>query len=215
MQNFGRTCQILRATPIFPALRGPLAGARCPLMAGTWLVETVLSYRPSNILLGPGRRSGQHDEQEIRENSTFTLVALDPEDRLRYPPVSLFFMMCLWSQTARGVQENLFDTRFLCDKVGCAAQNLHGRPGLKMQNFGRTCQILMATPIFPALPGAARWRSLPGIFQSDVSFSLFELKCAAGILRYTLGGLLWFDSWLGGRCASFHVLYLKMRAGNP
>ena len=50
---------------------GPAGGcslrARCPLMAGTWLVETVLPYRPSNIPLGPGRRSSQDDEQKIRE----------------------------------------------------------------------------------------------------------------------------------------------------
>ena len=51
---------------------GPAGGcslrARCPLMAGTLLVETVLRYRQSNILLGPGRRSSQDDEQKISEN---------------------------------------------------------------------------------------------------------------------------------------------------
>ena len=34
---------------------------------GIWLVETVLLFRPSNILLGQGRRSSQGDEQKIRE----------------------------------------------------------------------------------------------------------------------------------------------------
>ena len=53
---------------------------------------------------------------------TFWFSALDPEDRLRYPPVSLFFGMYSWSQTRRGVQENLFDTRFAAAKVG-----VHGR----------------------------------------------------------------------------------------
>ena len=40
-------------------------------MAGTWLVETVLLHRQSNIPLGPGRRSSQDDEQKIRENFYF------------------------------------------------------------------------------------------------------------------------------------------------
>ena len=51
---------------------GPAGGcslrARCPLMAGTWLVETVLPYRQSNIILQPGPRSRSGDEQKIREN---------------------------------------------------------------------------------------------------------------------------------------------------
>ena len=51
---------------------GPAGGcslrARGPLMAGMWLVETVLPYSQSNIPLGPGRRSSQDDEQKIREN---------------------------------------------------------------------------------------------------------------------------------------------------
>ena len=51
---------------------GPVGGrslrARCPLMAGTWLVETVLLYRQSNTPLGPGRRSSRDDEEKIREN---------------------------------------------------------------------------------------------------------------------------------------------------
>ena len=81
-------------------------------MAATWLVETVLSYRPSNVPLGPGRRSMIDDEQEIRENVKFSLVALDPDNRLRYPPVSLFFVMCLWSGIARLVWENFFHARF-------------------------------------------------------------------------------------------------------
>ena len=50
---------------------GPAGGcslrARCPLMASTWLVETVLLNRQSNITLGPGRRSSKSDEQKIRE----------------------------------------------------------------------------------------------------------------------------------------------------
>ena len=49
---------------------GPAGGcslrARCPLMAGTWLVETVLLFRPSDIPIGPGRRNSQGDEQKVR-----------------------------------------------------------------------------------------------------------------------------------------------------
>ena len=48
----------------------------------------------------------------------FCLIALDPETRLRYQPVSLFFDMCWWLWLARGVWENLFDTEFVGTKVG-------------------------------------------------------------------------------------------------
>ena len=65
-QNLAQPCLSQGLRQFFRPCRGPLAGARCLLMAGTWLVETVLPYRPSNISLGPGRRSTRHDEQEIR-----------------------------------------------------------------------------------------------------------------------------------------------------
>ena len=52
------------------------------------------------------------------KNVTFSLIALDPDNRLRYPPVSLFFVMCLWSGIARLVWENLFDDHFALPKVG-------------------------------------------------------------------------------------------------
>ena len=74
--------------------------------------------RPSNTSLGPGRRSGQGGEQEIRENFTFCLIALDLENRLRYPPVSLFFDMCLTFWNGRGVWDSLFDIEFAGAKVG-------------------------------------------------------------------------------------------------
>ena len=48
----------------------------------------------------------------------FCLIALDPQDRLRYPPVSLFFDMRWWFWLARGVRENLFDIAFVAAKVG-------------------------------------------------------------------------------------------------
>ena len=43
----------------------------------------------------------------------FSLITLDSKDRLRYPLVSLFFMMCLCLQIERLVQENLFDIEFV------------------------------------------------------------------------------------------------------
>ena len=58
---------------VFKELRrfGGLAGgcslrARCPLMAGMWLVETVLSQ--AILFFTGGRRSGASGEREIREN---------------------------------------------------------------------------------------------------------------------------------------------------
>ena len=51
-------------------------------------------------------------------NFTFCLIAQDPEDRLRYPFVSLFFGMCWWFWLRRGAWENLFDIEFACVKVG-------------------------------------------------------------------------------------------------
>jgi len=52
------------------------------------------------------------------KNFTFCLIALDPGNRLRYPPVSLFFDMCWCFWLARGVWENLFHVRFFGVKVG-------------------------------------------------------------------------------------------------
>ena len=142
-------------------------------------------FRPSNFVLWRWaelvveRRTWKSGKQ-----LTFSWISLDPDNRLRYPPVSLFFVMCLWSGLARLVQENLFDDRFAWSKVGCWVQNLHGWENLKCRKFGPTCPILRATPIFPALPGAARWRSLPPMAgkknQRDVSFSLFEVKVRGG-----------------------------------
>ena len=59
------------------------------------------------------------------KNFTFCLIALDPQDRLQYPPVSLFFDVCWWFWLARGVWENLFDIEFAWVMVGSWAQNLH------------------------------------------------------------------------------------------
>ena len=99
--------------------RGLLAGARCPVMAGTWLVETVLLTVKATLFFSRGVEAATMTNRKSGKIFTFSLIALDPDNRLRYPPVSLFFMMSLNLQMARLVQENLFDARFLPDKVGC------------------------------------------------------------------------------------------------
>ena len=45
---------------------------------------------------------------------TFCFTALDPDNRFRYPPVSLFFDMCFTFWDGRGVWENLVGTERAC-----------------------------------------------------------------------------------------------------
>ena len=86
-------------------------------MAGMWLVETVLSQAIFFSTGGLGaveltnRKSGKH--------FTFSLIALDPTDRLQNPLVSLFFVMRSWWRMVLEIQGNSLDARFLHDKVGC------------------------------------------------------------------------------------------------
>ena len=94
---------------------GGLAGgcslrARCPVVAGMWLIEIVSSR--AILLFTGGFEAVQVTNGKSGKNFTFSLIALDLDNRLRYPLVSLFFMMCLCLQIARLVQENLFDARF-------------------------------------------------------------------------------------------------------
>ena len=90
------------------------------------------------------------------KNSTFCVTALNPDNRFRFPPVSLFFDMCLTFWLGRGVLENLFGVEFVASKVGWRAQNLHGPETLNMENFARNHRFRRATPKNSALPGAAR-----------------------------------------------------------
>ena len=69
------------------------------------------------------RKSGKH--------FTFCLIALGPDNRLRYPLVSLFFDMCWWLWLARGVWEHLFHVIFFGIKAGLRAQHLHGSRMMK------------------------------------------------------------------------------------
>ena len=80
----------------------------------TWLVETVLRTVKANLFFSRGLEADPVTNRKSGKNFTFSLIALDPDNRLRYPPVSLFFMMCWCSQTRRGVQENLFHIEFVC-----------------------------------------------------------------------------------------------------
>ena len=82
-------------------------------MAGRWLVETVLSQ--AILFFTGGVEAVQVTNGKSGKIDTFSLIALDPDNRLRYPPVSLFFMMCLCLQIARLVQEKLFDMRLLLE----------------------------------------------------------------------------------------------------
>ena len=84
-----------------------------------WLVETGCSSVQAIFFFSRGLEADPVTNRKSGKNFTFSLIALDPDNRLRYPLVSLFFMMCLCLQIARLVQENLFDIEFAPAKVGC------------------------------------------------------------------------------------------------
>ena len=86
-------------------------------MTGTWLVETVLSQ--AILFYTGGVGAGKMTNRKSGKKFTFSLIPLDPDNRLRYPPVSLFFDMCLTFWLGRGVWENLFDIEFAHAKAGC------------------------------------------------------------------------------------------------
>ena len=80
------------------------------------------------------------------KNFTFWSSALDPTDRLQYPPVSLFFGMCSCSQTRRGVQENLFDIEFLCTIGRLLGAKLAWLTNLEMTNSWPNMQFPKGNP---------------------------------------------------------------------
>ena len=82
-------------------------------MTDMLLVETVRSSIPAMFFVSRGVDTDLMPNGIPGTNSTLWLIFLDPEDRLRYSPVSLFFMVCLCSQTRRGVQDNLFHIQFV------------------------------------------------------------------------------------------------------
>ena len=107
-------------------------------MAGMRLVETVLSQ--AILFFTRGVEAASMTNGKSRKKITFPLIALDPEDRLRYPPVSLFFMMCLWSQTTWGVQENLFHIEFVC-LIGRCWWSVFGGPVLVVRRGGDNVNV--------------------------------------------------------------------------
>ena len=73
-------------------------------MTGMWLVETVLSQ--AILFFTGGVEAVELTNRKSGKIFTFSLIALDPTDRLQYPPVSLFFVMCSWWRMVLEVQEN-------------------------------------------------------------------------------------------------------------
>ena len=78
------------------------------------------------------------------KNFTFSLIALNPDNRLRYPPVSLFFMMCLCWQMVLEFQENLFGVKFFPVKVGVGGRfswcRLVSVTKVMLQGFQSICE---------------------------------------------------------------------------
>ena len=93
----------------FRPCRGPLAARSRPLYGSTWLVETDMLSVQAILLFSRGVEAVKVTNRKSGKKISFCLIALDPDNRLRYPPVSLFFDMCWWLWLARGVWENLFD----------------------------------------------------------------------------------------------------------
>ena len=86
-------------------------------MTGMRLVEAVLSQ--AILFFSRDLEADPVTNRKSGKIFTFSLIALDPDNRLRYPPVSLFFMMCWCWRLVLEFQENLFDIEFACLKVGC------------------------------------------------------------------------------------------------
>ena len=64
-----------------------------------WLVETVRSSVQAILLFSRGVEADPVTNGQSGKTFTFWSISLDLENRLRYPPVSLFFGMCWWSWT--------------------------------------------------------------------------------------------------------------------
>ena len=87
-----------------------------------WLVETV-SFRPSKSIVSVGHLACRTVVWKSGIFGTFWLIVLDPDNRLRYPPVSLLRDMCWWFWLGRGVPEKLFEAKFGKVKVRCKIRN--------------------------------------------------------------------------------------------
>ena len=113
-----------------------------------WLVATVRPFRPSNILPGQGLEAKIWWTEFWCIFITFWLPALNPDNRLRYLPVSLSRDVCWWFWLGRGVPEKIFDMRFLRIKVGCKNRNF--------ENLMKYCRCWPLT--CPKMTKFPRWR---------------------------------------------------------
>jgi len=89
----------------------------------------------------------------------FSVVSINCSRSARWILISArqFLLLCvLVLSAAARCPRTLFWYDILGVKVGCWAHNSLGSQILKCHNFGSTCRFPRATPIFPALPGAAR-----------------------------------------------------------
>ena len=82
------------------------------LSQAIWLVETVCSSVKAILFFTWGLEAVELTNRKSGKKFAFSLIALDPDNRLRYPPVSLFFMMCSWWRMVLEVQEKFLVTRF-------------------------------------------------------------------------------------------------------
>ena len=83
-----------------------------------WLVETDLSSVQAILFFSRGVEAVKMTNRKSGKNFTFCLIAVAPDDRLRYPLVSLCFDLCWWLWLARGVWKKLFDIEFVLAKFG-------------------------------------------------------------------------------------------------
>ena len=75
-------------------------------------------FRQSNTILSRGVEAVKMANGKSGKKITFCFTALNPDNRLRYPLVSLFFDICWWFWLRRGVWETLFDIELCGTKAG-------------------------------------------------------------------------------------------------
>ena len=147
-----------------------------------WLVETVLLTVKAILFVSRGLEADPVTNRKSGEIFTFSLIALDPDNRFRYPPVSLFFMMCLCLQIARLVQENLFDMRFFWGQGRLVGANSAWLRNHEMTKFWSDLTFPKGYANFGGPAGGCSLRARCP--QRDVSFLIFLCKNAP---RQSLG----------------------------
>ena len=108
VNSFGLTVSFHIFFRFFLSIRGTKSRNKFETTALTWVVETVL-FRPSNSAQPV---VGDTAVELVTGISgifgTFWLPALNPDNRLRYMPVSLLRDMCWWSWLGCGAPENSY-----------------------------------------------------------------------------------------------------------